>query len=67
MRKIFLHTTFLLFMGGSLFACRGGANKNNDHDYDGKNENTDRGNTNQYSADSSDVDTLGQIPDEEKK
>jgi len=45
-----------------LFACRGGVNKNNDHDYDGKNENNDGTNTQQTPSDTGTSDTNSRYP-----
>jgi len=52
----------LLLSTGFLFACRGGANKNNDHDYDGKNDDNDGSNTQQLHTDSGWQDTASRYP-----
>lgn len=62
----------MIISTGFLFACRGGVNKNNDHDYDGKNENSDGNSTQQIPSDSGFADTssrypIDKNPGEEKK
>lgn len=52
----------LLLSAGFLFACRGGANKNNDHDYNGKNSNNDGSNSQQLQTDSGWQDTISRYP-----
>ncbi len=52
----------VLLSTGFLLACRGGTHKNNDHDYDGKNENTDGSNTQQIQTDSVLTDTNSRYP-----
>lgn len=42
MKKWIIHTNISFLFGGLFFACRGGVHKDNDHDYDGRNENKDR-------------------------
>jgi hypothetical protein len=62
MKKI-SYIIYILFLStGLFFSCRGGTHKNNDHDYDGINENDDRTSTNQVKTDSSQQDTVNRYP-----